>query len=278
MGVSKAKRPIPILLPLLFPSSAAFLPSMGCGAPVEATRIELPVVVSHETHRQATTNLGYDVELTGARAALRDLQFAIAGEIHTASVIEQISDLLVPVAYAHPGHFQAGDVTGELLGRFVIDWAREDSPLVGMATLITGTYTSANFTFDRGSEERGLTSNDPLNTHTAILTGRATKDGTETEFTIIVDSPENRQLIGAPFETTLDETTTGQLAMHLHLIDPIEQDTLLDDIDFEALDDDHDGLVVIEPETSAVEEAYNTFRRSFQTHDHFSIHYEETTP
>ena len=47
--------------------------------------------------------------------------------------------------------------------------------------------------------------------------------------------------------------------------------------DFSTLDTDGDGTLVIAPSSSEAmtQEAYNLFRRTFQTHDHYSITHQE---
>ena len=142
------------------------------------------------------------------------------------------------------------------------------------ATLIAATYSASNFTFDRGSPEQ-LGAGDPLVGHTAIISGTATKDATTVAFTIIVDSPEGRKLVGAPFEADVGQDATGALSLRFNTLDPLEGDGLFDAIDFSALDADGDGELVIEPDVPDVEDAYDAFRRVFQTHDHYSIHFRE---
>lgn len=57
----------------------------GCGGPVEAPRVELPVVVDASGITTVETNLGDEVEVTEARLVVEDIAFTIAGEAHTAS-------------------------------------------------------------------------------------------------------------------------------------------------------------------------------------------------
>jgi len=237
--------------------------------------VELSVVVDASGIGTVDTDLGYRVELTEVRVAIEDLVFTIAGESHTASLWERISDLFVATALAHPGHHQAGDVTGELRGSFVLDWLGGDGGEIGRATLLPGQYTAANFTFSRGSVEAELDEGDPLIGHTAILEGTATNGSEPIGFVIVLDSPEGRELVGAPFEASVRENSTGRLALRFVTADPLEQDTVFDGLEFEALDADDDGQVRIEPNVEEVEEAYNTFRRTFQTHDHFEVRYDE---
>ena len=247
----------------------------ACGEATEPARVELPVVIDASGIEAVVTDLGYGVELTEVRVALEDLVFTVAGEAHAASLWKRVSDFFVGPAHAHPGHYQSGDVVGELRGSFVLDWLGDDGVEIGHATLLPGTYTAANFTFSRGSVDEGLENSDSLIGHTAILAGTATVGSESLEFTITVDSPEGRELVGAPFAVSIDEGSAGRLLLRFVTVDPLEQDTVFDGIDFAVLDDDNDGQVRIGPDVVEVEEAYNTFRRTFQTHDHFEVRYEQ---
>lgn len=165
-------------------------------------------------------------------------------------------------------------MTGELAGDFVIDWLKDDGRKLGSATLITGNYTAANFTFGRGTAEL-LSADDELLGHTAIISGTAKKGGTSTNFTIVVDSPAGRDLVGVPFEAKVSGDSTGELKFRFHTVDPLGDDTLFDGLDFSELDSDGDGVLRIEPEVVEVERAYNEFRRVFQTHNHYIIEFQE---
>ncbi len=245
----------------------------ACGDPKEAPRVELPVVVDASGITTVENDLGYEVTLTEARVMMENLAFTVAGEAHTASLWDRVSEFAIPSAYAHPGHFLDGDVTGELRGRFELDWTGGEDTTLGTATLIVGAYKSANFTFIRATADDGLASDDPLLGHTAVLRGTATKDATTLEFTVIIDSPEGRDLVGAPFELHVTEGASIQLGVRLLTLDPFESDTLFDGIDFAALSPDNQGPLLIDP--SATEQplidAYNLIRRTFQTHDHFDV-------
>jgi hypothetical protein len=240
----------------------------ACGEPEEAPRVDLPVFVDSSGIAAVTTDLGYSVELTAACAAIEDITFTIAGEAHEASLWRRLSRLVIPAAHAHPGHYQGGDVTGELRGRFVLGWLPEGSTDLGRATLLAGTYKSANFTFTRGAAKDG-----ELSGHTAVLRGRAKKGGKTVKLTAILDAPEGRELIGAPFELEVREGSRERLGIRLVMTDPLEGDSLFDGIDFAALDADGDGELALEPSSKekAVLDAYNLLRRRFMTHDHFDI-------
>ena len=86
-----------------------------------------------------------------------------------------------------------------------------------------------------------------------------------------------RQLVGIPFTEEITEATPGPLVVRLLTLDPLEKDTLFDGVDFAVLDADADGQVLVDPAATDTESvaAYNLFRRTFQTHDHFVVQSEE---
>lgn len=227
-----------------------------------------------ESGLETTTNdLGFEITLSEARLAVRDFQFTTAGELHTASVPQRLWSFLVPPALAHPGHYEGGEVIGEAQGRFLVDWFGEDRHELGTATLITGSYTSVNFTFARAGDDDDLDGNDPLLGHTARFAGIASKDGADIAFEIAVDSPEDRQLVGAPFEAEINEDSELSIGFELAIHDELGPDNLFDGLDFAALDANGDGAVYLSPNSSAEADvdAYNLFHRTFQTHNHYSF-------
>ena len=217
------------------------------------------------------TDLGYAVELSSARIAVDDLKFTMAGEAH-ASVGGWLSNLMLPLAHAHPGHFQGGEVTGELPGHFLLRFAPGEPQELGTATLLVGTYKAVNLTLSRTASAE-VDEADPIAGHTAVLSGTAAREGASFEFDVRLDSPEGRELVGIPFEEAITAQTRHALALRFTPLDPLEMDTLFDGVDFAALDGDGDGYVAIDPEArdEASVAAYNLIRRAFQTHDHFVV-------
>jgi hypothetical protein len=242
-----------------------FATAISCAAD-EAPRVTALVTVDATRLPSVMTDLGWSVTVTEARAALTGLQFTVAGEVHTASVGERILDLVIPRASAHPGHYLGGEVTGELTGRFVVDWLAEAPQTLGQAILLEGTYDAANFTLDRAS---GLPADDALLGHTARFVGVAVKATRTVHFDITVDSPAGRQIVGVPCLLAAESGTTPTLTLQLQLVDGLEKDTLFDGLDFGALDTDGDGSLVVSE--AGPTDAYNLFRRTFQTHDHFNF-------
>lgn len=242
----------------------------ACADAQEAKRVELPLFTDGAGLEPITTDLDYRVELTSATLAVDDLKFAVAGDAH-ASLLRKVSNALVPVAHAHPGHFQSGEVTGELPGHFALRFVPGKPRLVGTATLLVGTYRSVNFTLSYASEG-DVAADDPALGHTAVLSGTATREGRRIDFQVRIDSPVGRELVGIPFEQQVTEAAEP-LTLRLVTRDPLENDTLLDGVDFALLDGDGDNQVLIEqssPDAPSAD-ACNTVRRILQTHDHFLV-------
>lgn len=245
----------------------------ACSAPQEAVRVERSVVLDAGDIKALTNDLGYEVELTEARMMVRDLTFAIAGEAHQEALLHKTYQWLVPNAYAHPGHYQGGDITGELTGRFLLDWLPgQTAPReLGRASLLVGTYKSANFVFERASEQDLSDKDDELLGHTMIFRGTASKGKEQFTFLALIDSPEDRKLVGLPFEGEVTADSDDVIHFMFDPHDRLADDTMFDGLDFKALDEDSDGVVQLLPkaESDALEDAYNLFRRSLQTHDYY---------
>jgi hypothetical protein len=256
----------------------------GC-APNEAPRVELPVVVDGSGVSTAATDLGWTVELEQARVAIADLRFTTAGEVHMedrrssgAQLLGFLSETLISSAHAHPGHFQGGQIIGELPGTFVVDYVNEDGRELGLATMIVGEYTALDFLLARAGTDE-VEDGDPLFGHTALLSGTASAAEGTVAFTIVIDSPADRSIVGAPFEVEVVEDSSFEIGLRMLSTDPFEEDHLFDGIDFaqlDALDGAADGvLLLVDPDASEVEvgpelaEAYYNIRRDFQTHDLF---------
>ncbi|HXS15769.1 MAG TPA: hypothetical protein VN764_01185 [Polyangiaceae bacterium] len=245
----------------------------ACSAPQEAEHVELTVETDATQLGPVTTNLGYSVELTEARIMVRDLTFATGGDLLTRSFVERTYDWLIPTAHAHPGHFEGGDVTGELPGALVLDFLPGQEQTLGTATFLAGDYRSANMTFGRAASSDVENQDDPLLGHTAILRGTAKSDDKTVEFFVLVAIEDGTALMGIPFEAHIDGSTGHSLGVQLRALDEIEGDTLFDDVDFALLDDNHDGHITISPEQTSktATEAHSTLSRALLVHDFYAI-------
>lgn len=238
----------------------------------EPGKVELPVMTAHDGVTACTNNLGWEVTLKEARVAVRDLEFTIKGETHVIkpvsnryAFIDRVRDLFLAKAIAHPGHQAGGEVTGQMLGDFIADFINEKE--LGIGTLLSGEYHGMNLRFRRAGVEDGLTADDPLLGHTAFLAGEATREGTKISFEAILDIEDGLQMVGGPFVLSVNADTVAMLGLTLYTIDPSEHDTLFDDLDFGALDDDKDGRVVIK----AGDVAHNILSKTFVRHDQWGI-------
>jgi len=238
----------------------------GCGFDSElAARVEVPVVVQSDGMGELVNAEGYAIRVTTMRVAFENVEFTTSGEMH-ASLWSPVLDLVVPTAYAHPGHYAGGEVVGEMNGRFVVDWLDAGAEL-GLATLLEARYDGANFVFTRARPGDGIADEDPLMGHTFEIAGEATRDGRTWTFSALVDQDEGRRVIGLPFDLEVDEGADDVLGLQMLLFDPSEADTVFDGIDFAALDPDDDGVVELVPDS----EAYNVLKKQLQVHDHWAV-------
>lgn len=235
----------------------------ACTPSQEAVRVQLPVTIDASTITNSTNEEGWIVTMDTARIAVTDLQFTIQGESH--GVTAWLGDWLIPRAWAHPGHYAGGNVTGELTGAFIFDWFGHDGMMLGSADMLVGDYNGINFTFRVADDGDGLAADDLLLGHTAYFSGVARKNGEEVMFTAVLDINAGTQMVGAPFELALADDTEATIAFQLEPTDPVEMKSMFDGLDFAALDDDADGVVTIEPGS----EAANVFRRTLQSHIHY---------
>ncbi len=230
----------------------------------EPVQVTLPVTASGSELRQPVTNAeGWTVTLSTFRLAIADIEFTIEGETH-ASLESRVGDWLIPSAHAHPGHYAGGEVTGELLGNFVLDLVGDDQPL-GEGTLLTEDYNGANLHFRIADESDGLDADDPLLGHTAFIEGDASKGDQIVSFTVTIDVADGTEMVGAPFELTVTEETKGTIMLQVRTLDPSEGDTLFDGLDFGALDEDGDNIATIEPGS----DAHNIFMKTLIRHDQY---------
>jgi hypothetical protein len=244
----------------------------GCSGE-EATRVNLPVRVDARDLEPVDSDLVYTVELSEARLAVSDLKFAIAGEEHVQNGWQRLSDWLVPLAHAHPGHIVGGDVTGELLGHFVTSWLPEDSAPIGVATLLEGDYKSASFAFGRATAADGLPAGDPLLGHTALLRGTAPRGDVRREFLVVLDAPDGQELVGMPFDAGVRASEPLAIGFELLPIDPFERRTLFDNIDFAHLPVADDGLIHIVSASSdpTITAAHERLSLAFHGASHFRM-------
>jgi len=245
----------------------------GCGGPVEAEQVEVMIETDADELRPVTTNLGYAIDLTEARIMVQDLTFATGGELLTRHVLKRTYNWLIPSAHAHAGHNEGGDVTGELPGRLLLDYLPGEKTQLGMATLLTGDYKSANMTFSRATSEDLADKDDPLLGHTAIFRGTASRDGSTLEFEALISIEHDTAMIGIPFEAHIKSAADQPLRLQLRSGDEVEDETLFDDLDFALLDTDQDGYVSISPKQTekAESQAHSILRDALLVHDLYAI-------
>ena len=234
---------------------------VACDESQEAQRLQLWVYADPLEEAQFTTDLGYEVELQQVWLAVADIEFTTEGETH-ASLLEQG---IVNEAMAHPGHYAGGTVIGELQGHFFIDLLAQAPSALGEATLLPGSYQGANFTFIAGEQGDEIQEDHPLFGVSFMVEGVAQKEGESYVFKAAIGQDSGRQVVGLPMSLELEGATELGLHFQLYPVDPVEGDTLLDGIDFAALDESE------RLPFSAESEAYNRLKKAIQVHDFYGF-------
>jgi hypothetical protein len=230
----------------------------ACSGTQEAATVELPVTTSSTTAMAATTDLGYQVQLSRLRIAVDTIQFTIEGEVHGD---DEVSALVRP----HPGHAGGGEVTGELPGSFVLEWNGQEHAPLGIGELITGDYYGANFAIRAASASDGLAADDPLLGHAFHFTGTISKDGVTKSLDGVLDVEVDTAVIGAVFDDVITKASTETLAIQFFAIDPFEDDTAFDGVDY------FQGVTGDAIQIRPGDVAHNIIRRVIATHDHFGV-------
>lgn len=247
---------------------SALAATTGCDFETSlAPQVALAVVVDTTGVRPHRNDEGYQIEIERFRVAVETFEFTTHGDMHAnASLLRSLVDLVVPTAYAHPGHYAGGEIVGELTGNFVLDW-QEHGHELGVASLLEAEYSGANFTFGRAEPGPGVAFDDRFIGHTIDIAGKATLDGEAFTFEALIDQDLGRRVVGVPLHLVVDASVDADLGVALHVVQPVAESTVFDGVDFAALDEDGDRHVVIEAGT----EAYNRLRNNLQVHDHYEI-------
>lgn len=235
----------------------------ACTTSEEAAIVELPVTTTSAAMPAAITDLGYTIALDRVRIGVTQIEFTVDGELHAKRGTVETTRPTRP-AY-HPGHSAGGEVTGELSGDHVLTFEGAPQHPLGMAQLIVGRYTGANFAFRATTANDGLAGDDPLLGHAFHLTGTASRDGVTKAIDLVLDVEPDTAVIGATFQDRVEPGADHGLAIELYPTDPVEGDTAFDGVDFFALSET--DLVEIRPGS----DAHNLIRREIQTHDHYGV-------
>src|SRR5690554_1763706 len=243
---------------------AVLLTLVGC-AETKETRYMDAVPIATAPLASFTTALGYEVELKRVELALEAQYFTRFGEAHQAQGTLPVLDWAFSTAWAHPGHSQGGEVTGEAAGPstavFLPASSDDTSPApFSHAQLAAGDYDAVDFVF-------GRLENSPE--HSMILEGVALKDDDTHPFLFHVTQDVGRQVIGIPFDATVNSERPlrlhfdGQSRFEVGGAYPTVFDTLDFATDIQWKTQDGADVMVAEPGT------LNRLRGQLQKHDYY---------
>lgn len=164
----------------------------GCGGDATTgVRVALRTQVQSDlgADRTFTTSRGWAVTLEGAWISTGALYYFDGEPAFTYApppLRRRIFDALTltSLAYAHPGHYVAGNAMGEQLAPFSADLLAVTPTSLPDGRGVSGAYRSATFSFSAPTAGPALTQ---LSGHAARAVGRATKDGRTVHFEAVAD-------------------------------------------------------------------------------------------
>lgn len=174
---------------------------LGCGGAAQKRRT-FEVDLASTAVGQAPNDKGWAVTLSSAEAVVGPIRF-FEGKAAFARRGPRFDpwSLVVSTAWAHPGHYVAGEARAELLVSTKVDLLKNGPLLLGTADAVTGEYGSFQLTLKD-----------------VRLKGSATKEGRTVQFDTGAFSPA-APLDGLKFEAELqDQPGTAHLRVKLAVL------------------------------------------------------------
>ncbi len=238
--------------PLLFLSSTILSASLGtsCTNSTAEKRVSYAtrIVAADAVDAPIVNAYGWSIVLTKAALSIGPLYYWNGSPAFAAINPRKDSRFIgIRSAYAHPGHYVAGDAMGEMLTPSSVDLA------LGEATLppgegVSGVYRSGRFTFaDKPVGEAVET----LGGHVIVLEGEGTKDTmkrlfrAELDIADILDAAGEPRVEGCAFEGEPDVQADGTITIR------VVMSLWLDQIEFDTIPESMDGNPVLLPRDSA---------------------------
>lgn len=208
----------------------AFSLLSGCGqARTGGRRIEVSTRIQGEALAKTgfENDLGWTIELTRARVALDHLYY-VTGE----SVGARLWNPFVSVAYAHPGHYDAGEVLAEMTDHVAVDLLAEPRALRPREA-VTGAAHSTVVAFGSLSDAPSVSDAGVSGEKTVEVEGHATSGTARVEFRATVATSDLLhadsnlpEVEGCPFD--------GELSASGTVTCEIRPSVWLDQVDFTA--------------------------------------------
>lgn len=236
----------------------------GCGESEETPLQSVAFEATMAGETSITTDKGYAVDVTSISLAIENFAFTAGGDAHIRKLAEATQKRgNIDVAY-HPGHIQGGQVLGEFPGEHLIQLTADSTFQAGQTfNLSSVKYDAVNFGFFRTDD---LNKGDAGATEkvSALVSGTVDIEGTSTPFEFEVVMDDDDYVLGVPFDVTIPTSGAVSVSFEFRPVDPFEDDTFFDGIDFSALPNT-DGTLRISQGTPA----YNRVKNTLRSHDHY---------
>lgn len=178
----------------------------GCGGTTGGKLVELRTFIrGAEADLAGFTNAhGWTVSLFEAKLARGRLEY-YTGD---ASLASRVADALIPSAHAHPGHYQEGEILGEVLGVGVVDIV-DGADELPHGRGVSGTLGSARLMFEPNA----------LGGWGIEVVGEAERDGEVRRFIAraatadLLSHHNEPEVWGCPFEGDTELAADGEVTL-----------------------------------------------------------------
>jgi hypothetical protein len=247
------------ILSLSFAGGAA-LSACGAGETTGSKRVSLKthIVADDGVDAPFLNAFGWSVKLSKAALSVGALYYFDGATIFSAGLPparpgERFAVLLgVGTAWAHPGHYQAGNAMGQVLLSSSVDLALGPSDLP-LGEGVAGIYRSGRFIYEKNPTGSAALE---LAGHVVVLEGEATKDTMKRVFRAsaladeVLDASGEPRLEGCAFDGEPDVQEDGTITVH------VKPSIWLDQAEFDTMPESADGAPLDLPKDSEVEKAF----------------------
>lgn len=237
--------------PLLFLSATMLSASLGtsCTSTTAEKRVSYAtrIVAADAVEAPIVNAYGWSLMLTKAAVSVGPLYYWNGSPSFASNTPKNDFRFFgIRSAFAHPGHYIAGDAMGEMLTPSSVDLALGEATLPSGAG-VSGIYRSARFTF---ADKPVGDAVGALEGHVVVLEGEGTKDTmtrhfrAELDVADMLDASGEPRVEGCAFEGEPDVQADGTITIR------VVMSLWLDQLELDAIPESADGKPVLLPRDS----------------------------
>lgn len=209
---------------------------VGCGEDQQAQRHQIPVFADGEVLEPIKTDRDYEVEVESVVVRVHSLEFTVGGEAHDEgefSLLDDLSQLVVADAYAHPNHASGGEVGGIVEGPVTIVWRPGEDSQIAEGEFLEGEYAGYNVDFAAGGADGEADGEGLREGMVARIEGVVTDPQGETmTFGVDVEYAGGASVVGGALSAVIPDDEMKGISVQLKAYDQWSERSLFDGVRF----------------------------------------------